>query len=58
MPSGDRGNFQTVVASDGGLIGCIQCKQSRMIAIDSELNESSPGVRKDGVYVGYLAYCH
>ena len=38
MTNCDRGSFQKVVASDSGLVGCMQYKPYKMIAFDLELN--------------------
>lgn len=38
MPSCDRGCLQRVVASDSGLGGCMQRRQSRVIEVAFELN--------------------
>lgn len=45
MHNCDRRRFRKVVASDSGLVGCMQYQQSRMMTFDSELDVSgkNPG---------------
>lgn len=50
MTNCDRGSFQKVVASDSGLVGCMQDRPHKVITFDLELNiwEKNAGVSKDG----------
>lgn len=38
MTNCDRGSFQKVVASDSGLVGCMQDRPHKVITFDLELN--------------------